>query len=75
MIFFTVSVCKVFSRRFLAPLLTALEQIKSDRRSETGSDIPEILELIDPADETAAVQKARQILSQGITALQEEKYG
>ena len=50
LIFFTVSVCKVFSRRFLAPLLTALEQIKSDRRSETGSDIPEILELIEYLD-------------------------
>lgn len=45
-LFFTVSFCRFFSRRFLAPLLTALEQIKSDKRSETTSDIPEILDLI-----------------------------
>ncbi len=47
LIVFTVSFSRYFSRRFLSPLLTALEQIKSDKRSETQSDIPEILDLIE----------------------------
>ena len=47
LLFFTVSFCSFFSKRFLTPLLTALEQIKSDRRSETASDIPEILDLVE----------------------------
>ena len=45
--FFTVSFCRYFSRRFLSPLLAALEQIKSDQRDEVSSNIPEILDLID----------------------------
>ncbi|MBQ8276347.1 MAG: hypothetical protein IJZ02_06980 [Clostridia bacterium] len=47
LIVFTVSFSRYFSRRFLSPLLAALEQIKSDKRSETQSDIPEILDLIE----------------------------
>lgn len=47
LLFFTVSFCRFFSKRFLTPLLTALEQIKSDRRSETASGIPEILDLVE----------------------------
>jgi len=47
LVFFTVSFCKFFSKRFLTPLLTALEQIKSDKRAEADSDIPEILDLIE----------------------------
>lgn len=35
----------------------------------------QLLDAIRAGDETAAVQKARQILTQGITALEEEKYG
>jgi len=50
LLFFTVSFCRYFSRRFLSPLLSALEQIKSDKRSETTSDIPEILDLIEYLD-------------------------
>ena len=50
LLFFTVSFCRYFSRRFLSPLLSALEQIKSDKRSETASDIPEILDLIEYLD-------------------------
>ncbi|MBE6613152.1 MAG: LuxR family transcriptional regulator [Ruminococcaceae bacterium] len=48
LVFFTVSFCRFFSRRFLSPLLGALEQIKSDKRA--GSDIPEIHDLIDYLD-------------------------
>lgn len=44
---FTVSFCRFFSKRFLTPLLTDLEQIKSDKRSETYSGIPEILDLVE----------------------------
>ena len=50
LLFFTVSFCRYFSRRFLSPLLSALEQIKSDKRNETDSDIPEILDLIEYLD-------------------------
>lgn len=50
LLFFTVSFCRYFSRRFLSPLLSALDQIKSDKRSETASDIPEILDLIEYLD-------------------------
>ncbi|MDY4886324.1 MAG: LuxR C-terminal-related transcriptional regulator [Eubacteriales bacterium] len=50
LLFFTVSFCRYFSRRFLSPLLSALEQIKSDKRDEAGSDIPEILDLIEYLD-------------------------
>lgn len=50
LLFFTVSFCRFFSKRFLTPLLTALEQIKSDRRSETGASIPEILDLVEYLD-------------------------
>ncbi len=50
LLFFTVSFCRYFSKRFLSPLLCALEQIKSDKRSEAASDIPEILDLIDYLD-------------------------
>ncbi len=47
LLFFTVSFCRFFSRRFLSPLLTALEQIKSDKRNGAGAAIPEILGLIE----------------------------
>lgn len=47
LLFFTVSFCRYFSKRFLTPLLTALEQIKSDKRGEMGSGIPEILDLVE----------------------------
>ncbi len=47
LLFFTVSFCRYFSKRFLTPLLAALEQIKSDNCSETDSDIPEILDLVE----------------------------
>jgi len=50
LLFFTVSFCRFFSRRFLSPLLLSLEQIKSDKRSEATSDIPEILDLIEYLD-------------------------
>ena len=56
LLFFTVSFCRYFSKRFLTPLLTALEQIKSDKRSETASGIPEILDLVEYLDQQ---EKAR----------------
>jgi len=46
LLFATVHICRALSRRFLSPLLTALEQIQSDKRQEASSDIPEILDLI-----------------------------
>jgi len=50
LLFFTLSFCRYCSRRFLAPLLSALEQIKSDQRDAASSDIPEILDLIEYLD-------------------------
>ncbi|MBE6542426.1 MAG: hypothetical protein E7672_08275 [Ruminococcaceae bacterium] len=50
LLFFTVSFCKYFSKRFLSPILSVLEKIKSDKRSETTSNIPEILDLIEYLD-------------------------
>ncbi len=51
LLFFTISFCRYFSKRFLTPLLTALDQIKSDKRNETGSGIPEILDLVEYLDQ------------------------
>ena len=56
LLFFTVSFCRYFSKRFLTPLLTALEQIKSDKRSETASGIPEILDLVEYLDQQDKVR-------------------
>ena len=50
LLFFTVSFCKFFSRRFLTPLLSAIDRIKSDRRNNADFDIPEILDLIEYLD-------------------------
>jgi len=44
-LFFTVSFCWLFSRRFLAPVQKALERIKSDKRSEEATNITEIDDL------------------------------
>ena len=46
-LFFTISFCRFFSKRFLTPLLTALDQIKSDKRDEAVSGIPEIHALVE----------------------------
>ncbi len=51
LLFFTVSFCRFFSKRFLTPLLAALEQIKSNRRDKTASGIPEILDLVEYLEE------------------------
>ncbi|MBE6560062.1 MAG: hypothetical protein E7662_02950 [Ruminococcaceae bacterium] len=50
LLFFTVSFCRYCSKRFLSPLLSALEEIKSDKRDKASSDIPEILDLIEYLD-------------------------
>ncbi|MBQ3077155.1 MAG: hypothetical protein IJC43_04800 [Clostridia bacterium] len=44
-LFFAVSCCLFFSRRYLTPILQGLEQIKSDRRREAQSSVPEINDL------------------------------
>jgi len=45
LLFFAVSCCMVFSRRYLSPILKDLEQIKLDDRSQAQSAIPEINDL------------------------------
>ena len=45
LLFFAVSCCLYFSRRFLSPILRALEQIKSDDRDDAESDVTEIDDL------------------------------
>ena len=45
LLFFAVSCCIFFSRRFLSPILSALEQIKADERSASESDMTEIDDL------------------------------
>lgn len=45
LLFFAVGCCLHFSRRFLSPILKALEQLKSDKRSELQSGVPEIDDL------------------------------
>jgi len=67
LLFFTVSFCRFFSRRFLSPLLTALEQIQSDKRAEASSDIPEILDLI------AYLDKQEKEHGETISALEQER--
>ena len=66
LLFFTVSFCRFFSKRFLTPLLTSLEQIKSDRRNETGSGIPEILDLVEYLD------KQEKIRGEMLTSLEQK---
>lgn len=45
LLFFAVSCCNFFSRRYLSPILKGFEQIKSDKRAEVQSPIPEINDL------------------------------
>ena len=45
LLFFAVSCCMVFSRRYLSPILKGLEQIKLEDRSKAQSNIPEINDL------------------------------
>lgn len=74
LLFFTVSFCRFFSRRFLSPLLSALEQIKSDNREEAGSDIPEILDLIEYLDrQDKAHGEAVNALTEKHRAVENEK--
>jgi len=44
-LFFAISCCIFFSRRFLSPILKALEQIKSNKHYDAQSSIPEINDL------------------------------
>lgn len=44
-LFFAVSCCLLFSRRYLSPILKGLEQIKSDNRTQAKSSVPEINDL------------------------------
>lgn len=45
LLFFAVSCCLYFSRRYFSPILKGLEQIKSENREESRSTIPEINDL------------------------------
>lgn len=45
LLFFAVSFCLLFSRRYLSPILKGLEQIKSGDRSRAQSSVPEINDL------------------------------
>lgn len=45
LLFFTISCCLYFSRRFLSPILKGLEQIKSEKYQEASSTLPEINDL------------------------------
>ena len=45
LLFFTVNSCLFFSRHFLAPILSGLEQIRLSRWREAQSEIPEINDL------------------------------
>jgi len=44
-LFCTVSFSRFFSKRFLSPLLSALEELKSDERSGIPENIPEIADI------------------------------
>jgi len=45
LIFFAVGCCRFFSKHYLAPILKGLEELKSPKREDVGSDIPEINDL------------------------------
>ncbi|MBQ2752460.1 MAG: hypothetical protein IJF25_07790, partial [Oscillospiraceae bacterium] len=45
LLFFAISCCMIFSRRYLSPILKGLEQIKLEDRSQAQSTIPEINDL------------------------------
>ena len=45
LLFFTVNCCLFFSRRFLSPILSGLEQIRKRPWGEAQSDVPEINDL------------------------------
>lgn len=45
LLFVTVTCCSYFSHRYLCPILNGLEQLKSEKRSEERSRIPEINDL------------------------------
>lgn len=45
LLFFTVNCCLLFSRRFLTPILSGLDQIRHSQWDEAQSEIPEINDL------------------------------
>lgn len=45
LLFFTIVCCFYFSRRFISPILKSLDNIKSEKRSESNSSIAEINDL------------------------------
>jgi len=46
LLFFAVSCCMIFSRRYLSPILKGLEQIKSEDRSQAQSSVLELNDLL-----------------------------
>lgn len=73
-LFFTVSCCIYFSRRFLAPILKDLEQIKSGSRSDVQSSIPEINDLcLFLAEQDREYESSMNMMELEKQAVQEEK--
>jgi len=69
-----VSSCYYFSRRFLAPILRSLEQLKSDQPSEIPNDIPEISDLfVFLANKDREHEQALNTLEQEKNSVQNEK--
>ena len=69
-----VSCCYYFSRRFLAPILRSLEQLKSAEPSDIPNDIPEISDLfVFLANKDREHEQAIDTLEQEKKAVQNEK--
>lgn len=66
-LFFAVSCCLFFSRRYLSPILKGLEQIKSADRAEAQSSVPEINDLF------AFLAEQDRLHEDSLTALEQEK--
>jgi len=67
-LFFAISCCFFFSRRYLSPILKGMEQIKSDQRGEAQSPYHEINDLF------AFLSDQDRKHEEAITALEEEKH-
>lgn len=74
LLFFTVVCCFYFSRRFIAPILKSLDQIKSEKRGEENSSIAEINDLFAfLAEQDRAHEADLAVLAQEKLNAQQEK--
>lgn len=74
LLFFTVVCCFYFSRRFIAPILKSLDQIKSEKRGEENSSIAEINDLFAfLAEQDRAHEADLAVLAREKQAAQQEK--